>query len=211
MKKAHHRGFRVGITGGIGSGKSTVCRIFESLGIPVYDADYWAKWLLNHDKELKKAVTHIFGLEAYTQEGDYNTKFVAQSAFSNPEKLAALNAVAHPAVEKHSRAWHSDKTVAGYPYTIKEAALLVESGGHRYVDFLVVVTAPEQLRVQRVVERDNSTEAQVLARMQAQLPEIQKVALADGIIVNDGQHSLVQQVWKLHQLLLLRVGETTKS
>jgi dephospho-CoA kinase len=208
MKKDHQCGLRVGITGGIGSGKSTVCRIFESLGIPVYNADYWAKWLLSHDHVLKKSVIHIFGEEAYASNGDYDTQYVSRAVFSDPEKLSALNAVAHPAVEVHSRAWHSDKIKEGYPYTLKEAALLVESGGYKQIDFLIVVTAPEPLRIKRVIERDHTTEAQVRSRMQFQLPEMQKVMLADGIIVNDGQHSLVQQVWRLHHILLLRSQET---
>ncbi len=202
MKSIQQKSLRVGITGGIGSGKSTVCRIFESFGIPIYDADYWAKWLLNHDKALKTAVTKIFGPEAYTTNGDYNRPFIAQQAFSNPEKLAALNAVAHPAVEKHGLAWHEAKTAEGHPYTLKEAALMIESGSYQHLDCLIVVNAPEALRIERVMKRDNISEAQVRARMQHQLPEEEKVALADFVIVNDGQHSLVQQVWKLHQSLL---------
>lgn len=205
MKYDGHTGLRVGITGGIGSGKSTVCRIFESLGVPVYDADHWAKWLLNHDEALVQAVKNIFGPEAYTADGAYNRPLVAQVAFQSPEKLAALNAVAHPAVEQHSRRWHTQKTGEGHPYTLREAALMIESGSHQFLDYLIVVTAPETLRVERVMQRDGVTEAQVRARMRNQMPEAEKVALADAVIVNDGQHSLVQQVWKIHQNLLNRV------
>ena len=207
MKTDQHLGLRVGITGGIGSGKSTVCRIFESAGIPVYDADYWAKWLLNHETELKKEVAKIFGAGAYTTDGAYNRPFIAQEAFSNPEKLAALNAVAHPAVERHAQAWHAAKMEAGYPYTLKEAALLIESGSYKHLDFLIVVTAPEALRIERVMKRDGLNAAQVEARMRHQLPESEKVALADAVIVNDGAHSLVQQVWALHQELLLQTNK----
>ncbi len=202
MKSLQQKGLRVGITGGIGSGKSTVCRIFESLGIPIYDADYWAKWLLNHEPTLKLAVVKIFGSEAYTANGDYNRPFVAQQAFSDPAKLAALNAVAHPAVETHGRAWHTAKTSEGHPYTLKEAALMIESGSYQHLDFLIVVTAPEAIRIERVMKRDGTSEAQVRARMEHQLPEPEKLALADFVLVNDGEHSLVQQVWKLHQVLL---------
>jgi dephospho-CoA kinase len=202
MKNKKNAGFRVGITGGIGSGKSTVCRIFETLGIPVYDADFWAKWLLNHDSDLRKGVIKIFGEDAYSSAGEYDRTFVAKAAFGNPEKLAALNAIAHPAVEKHSRAWHEAKIAEGYPYTIKEAALIIESGGHQHLDYLIVVTAPEPLRIQRVLLRDGVTEDQVRARMAHQLPDSDKIALADAVIVNDGEHSLVQQVWKVHQKLL---------
>lgn len=199
-----HIGFRVGITGGIGSGKTTVCRIFESLGVPVYDADYWAKWLLNHDPALVKSVREIFGEGAYDASGAYDRAFVAREAFQNREKLLALNAVAHPAVEQHSRAWHAEQTKQGALYTLKEAALMIESGGHRHMDFLIVVSAPEEIRIQRVMERDGASEDQVRARMQHQMPAAEKEALADALIVNDGQHSLVQQVWQLHQILLER-------
>lgn len=208
MKKLSTSGFRVGITGGIGSGKSTVCRIFESLGVPVYDADYWAKWLLQHEPELIRGVTAIFGTQAYTADGAYNRAFVAKAAFSDPEKLLALNALAHPAVEKHSMSWHEEKTAQGSPYTIKEAALLIESGGHQHLDYLIVVSAPEALRIERVQRRDSVTAEQVRARLLHQLPEQDKTALADSVIVNDGQHSLVQQVWNLHQLLLRNASET---
>lgn len=207
MKNKQNKGLRVGITGGIGSGKSTVCRIFESLGVPVYDADYWAKWLLNHEPSLKSAVTEIFGPEAYTAEGEYNRPFVAKNAFANPEKLAALNAVAHPAVEAHGKAWHERKTSEGFAYTLKEAALMIESGSYKHLDFLIVVTAPETLRVERVMERDGIEEAQVRVRMKHQLPDQEKLALADFVVLNDGAHSLVRQVWDLHQLLLEKAGQ----
>ena len=144
----------------------------------------------------------IFGEEAYTPEGEYNRPFIANAAFSNPEKLAALNAVAHPAVEKHALAWHEARMAEGSPYTLKEAALLIESGSYKLLDFLIVVVAPETLRIERVMNRDGVTEDQVRARMQHQMPEEEKVALADGTIVNDGQHSLVKQVWDLHRRLM---------
>lgn len=202
MKSTQNNGLRVGITGGIGSGKSTICRIFESLGVPVYDADYWAKWLLNHNSALKSAVVKIFGPEAYDADGNYNRPWVAQQAFNNPEKLAALNAVAHPAVEEHARNWHEAKTRDGHPYTLKEAALMIESGSYKHLDFLIVVSAPEAVRIERVVKRDGVSEAQVRARMRHQLPEAEKLALADFVILNDGQNSLIRQVFKTHQALL---------
>jgi dephospho-CoA kinase len=202
MKSTKKKGLRVGITGGIGTGKSTVCRIFESLGVPVYDADYWARWLLSNDPALKSAIVEIFGPEAYSENGTYNRQLVAQQAFSNPEKLAALNAVAHPAVEAHARAWHEAKAAEGHPYTLKEAALMVESGSYKHLDCLIVISAPENLRIERVVKRDGISEAQVRARMQHQLPEQKKLDLADFIIVNDGQNSLIRQAWETHQSLL---------
>lgn len=194
---------RVGITGGIGSGKTTVCRIFEALGVPVYDADYWAKWLIVHDLEVRTAIVGLFGAEAYLPDGAYNRPFVAAIVFENPEKLAALNAAVHPAVERHSRAWHEQQARAGYPYTLKEAALMVESGSHRFLDALIVVTAPEEIRIRRVMERDGISEATVRARLRNQMPEAEKEALADFLIVNDGKHLIIPQVWVVHRSLLM--------
>ena len=194
---------RVGITGGIGSGKSTVCRIFhEALGIPIFYADIWAKKLLNFDPELRKGVTDIFGPQAYTPNDEYDRAFVAQIAFSDASKLAALNALVHPAVERESREWHDHQVELGFPYTLKEAALMVESGSHLKLDFMIVVIAPEALRIQRVVQRDKITEAQVEARIRGQLSEAEKVKLADFVIVNDGSQMLLPQVWEIHQAIL---------
>ncbi len=192
---------RVGITGGIGSGKTTVCRIFEALGVPVYDADYWAKWLIANDPEVRMALVALFGPEAYLPDGAYNRAFVAGIVFNNAEKLAALNAAVHPAVEQHSRAWHDRQALVGHPYTLREAALLVESGGYLLLDALIVVTAPEEIRVQRVMARDGIEAAAVRARIRNQMPEAEKIALANYLIVNDGQHLLIPQVWAVHRKL----------
>jgi dephospho-CoA kinase len=194
----HNRPFRIGITGGIGTGKTTVCKVFETLGIPVYYADYWAKWLIEHDTELVGDITALLGPDAY-QLGVYNRAYVAQIVFQDKAKLAALNALVHPAVERHSRAWHAQQTHV--PYTLKEAALMVESGSHRHLDGLVVVTAPEPLRIARVMARDGLEAAAVRARMANQLPETEKMELANWAIHNDGVQSIVPQVWALHQLL----------
>ena len=193
---------RVGVTGGIGSGKSTVCRIFQSLGVPVYDADTWAKWLIEHDPEVKSGILQLFGTEAYDASGAYQRAWVAGIVFQDASKLAALNALVHPAVECHSSAWHNEQAQNGAPYTIKEAALMIESGSHQYLDFLIVVTAPEAMRVQRAMQRDGISEAQVLSRMRNQLPEEEKVKLADFVVVNDGGQLLVPQVWQIHQALI---------
>ena len=193
---------RVGITGNIGSGKTTVCRMFEALGVPVYYADDAAKWLSAHDEEVKAAIIALLGPEAYTPEGAYNRAHVAQIVFGNKEKLAGLNAILHPAVEQHSQAWHAQQVQAlAPPYTLKEAALMIESGSYKHLDQLIVVTAPETLRLERVMARDGVAAEQVQARMQRQLAEAEKVKLADFIIVNDGAHLLAPQVWEIHQQL----------
>lgn len=202
---------RVGITGGIGSGKTMVCRLFAVLGIPIYDADYWAKWLIEHDPQVRKEVIALLGPEAYRPDGAYDRTYVARRVFADAALLAALNAVVHPAVERHSREWHEQQAQTGCPYTLKEAALLVESGSHRFLDALIVVTAPEAVRIRRVMARDGATEADVRARMQRQASEADKVALADFVIVNDGQHALIPQVWAVHQALLARARQSESS
>jgi len=194
---------RVGITGGIGSGKSTVCRIFhEALGIPIFYADIWAKKLVSFDPQLREGIVHILGSEAYTPDGEYNRPFVAKIAFSDPAKLAALNALVHPAVEAESLDWHEHQAELGFFYTLKEAALIVESGAHLKLDFLIVVIAPEDVRIRRGMERDGVTEEQVRARMNGQLTEKEKIKLADFVIVNDGSQMLIPQVWGVHQEVL---------
>ncbi|MBL7827570.1 MAG: dephospho-CoA kinase [Saprospiraceae bacterium] len=192
---------RVGITGGIGTGKTTVCKIFESLGVPVFYADECARYLLNHQPELVDAIKKLFGAAAYGSDGSYQRKYIAEVAFSNPEKLSALNALVHPAVEKEALLWHEQQLKKGVSYTIKEAALMLESQSHLALDFLIVVTAPESLRIKRVMQRDQATKAQVLARMNNQLPESEKIKIADAIIINDETHSLIRQVWDIHQAL----------
>lgn len=188
----------------MGSGKSTVCRIFAALGIPVYDADSRAKWLVQQDVDLKNGIVEIFGAAAYLPDGQYNRPWIAQTAFSQPEKLAALNALVHPAVEGDSSEWHQEQAEQGVPYTLREAALLIESGNHRLLDALIVVTAPEALRLQRVMQRDGLREEQVLARLSNQFPEAEKVRLADFVVVNDGEQLLVPQVLAIHRQLLAK-------
>ncbi len=197
-----HPALRVGITGGIGSGKTTVSQIFAALGIPVYDADRRAKWLIQHDAALKQGILKIFGEEAYLPDGSYNRPRVAAIAFSQPDKLAALNALVHPAVAQDSHDWHQAEAAAGAPYTLKEAALLIESGSHRWLDALIVVAAPEALRIARVMQRDGLTAEQVQARLANQLPETDKLRLAQHIIVNDGTQLLLPQVLATHRQLL---------
>ncbi len=198
---------RVGITGGIGSGKTTVCRIFEVLGIPVYDADYWAKWLITNDLSLKAAIIDLFGPSAYAADGSYNRSFVADLVFKNPDQLANLNAAVHPAVEAHSQAWHVEQSAKNVSYTLKEAALLIESNGHKLLDYLIVVAAPEPLRIARVMQRDGIPESAVRARLKNQLPQENKIDLADFLIQNDEKHLLIPQVWAIHQQLLTFAAE----
>ncbi|MFN8308574.1 MAG: dephospho-CoA kinase [Chitinophagales bacterium] len=192
---------KVGITGGIGSGKSTVCQIFERLGVPVYYADQRAKELMEDDRELVKAITMHFGNEMY-KDGKLQRAALAAIVFSDEHKLLLLNSLVHPAVFRDNQSWNEVLAKKNYPYTIKEAALLVETGSYQQLDKLIVITAPLEDRIKRVMARDGSTEDQVLARIKAQLPEEEKVKLADYVIVNDEVMNLVPQVAKIHTDLL---------
>lgn len=191
---------KVGITGGIGSGKTTVCRVFEQLGIPVYYADSRAKQLMVEDQSLKMGITELFGEKAYLPDGQLHRAHIAQQAFSQPSLLQQLNALVHPAVARDSERWH--KKQKDVPYTLKEAALLYESGSHKALDKIIAVTAPEALRIQRVVRRDDSNEAAVRARMDQQMPETEKAARADFVIYNDGKQLLLPQIQRIHQSLI---------
>ncbi len=193
---------KVGITGGIGSGKTLVCKLFETLGIPVYYADDRAKYLMTHNAELVAAIKASFGEEAYVN-GELNRAYLSEKVFNNPEALAQLNALVHPAVRKDTEQWQLQQ--ADKPYTLREAALLFESGSYKALDKIIVVTAPKSLRIARVMKRDGFTAEQVEARMKNQLPEEEKVAKADFIINNDEQHPLIEQVMALHQKLLMQV------
>jgi dephospho-CoA kinase len=190
---------KVGITGGIGSGKTTVCKIFETLGIPVYYADERAKWLMAHDEELKAAIIETFGSQAYTDDDSLNRVYLAEMVFGDEQQLQRLNALVHPAVGRDAEAWHERQRQA--PYTLKEAALLFESGSFRQLDKVITVFAPRELRLQRVMQRDGATQEQVEARMARQLPEEEKVRRADYVIYNDGRAPLVRQVWEIHLAL----------
>ena len=190
---------KVGITGGIGSGKTTVCKLFEKMDIPVYYADIEAKRLMNSDKELKQKIKELLGKEAYHRNGRLNRKYVASIVFNDKEKLDQLNALVHPAVGRDGKRWFAQQRSK---YAIKEAALLVENASYKQLDFLIVVTAPVEMRIKRVVKRDKSDYNDVKLRIANQLPEIQKKKVADFIIDNSGDVSLISQVWKIHRKLI---------
>lgn len=197
---------KVGITGGIGSGKTTVCRIFASLGIPVYNADQRAKWLMTNDPDLVTAIKKLFGPQAYYENGQLNRQYLSDIIFAEPEKRRQLNALVHPAVWKDGDHWN--ETHRDAPYTLKEAALFFESGGDKLVDKIIVVTAPEELRIKRVVRRDGTERASVQARMAAQMPQAEKVKRADFVIINDGARFLIPQVLQIHRQLLDRSNKS---
>jgi dephospho-CoA kinase len=186
---------RIGLTGGIGSGKSTVARIFEVLGIPVYYADLEAKRIMNEDEPLKEEVMRHFGKEAY-ENGQLNNKYLAAIVFNNREKLEQLNSLVHPATIRDAEQWMQKQKT---PYAIKEAALIFESHSQEYLDYVIGVSAPEPLRIHRTMQRDNVTREAVLARMGKQIQEIIKMRLCDFIVYNDEQQLLIPQVISLHE------------
>lgn len=193
---------RVGITGGIGSGKTTACKLFEKLGVPVYYADLRAKQLMEEDKKLKLSIVENFGSDAYLHNGTLNRVYLSSIVFGNEEKLQLLNSLVHPVVAADSESWNEVLAQNGFAYSLREAALLIETGSYRLLHKLIVVTAPEEERIQRVMMRDNVTKEQVQARINAQIPEREKVKLADFVIQNTDLISLAQQVQKIHEQLL---------
>jgi dephospho-CoA kinase len=187
---------KIGITGGIGSGKTTVSRIFEILGIPVFYADDAAKSVMHTDKLLAQSIKETFGSEAYDIQQQLNRKYLAEIVFKDEQKLAALNQLVHPAV---FRAFDSWLVLQKAPYILKEAALLFESGSYKLCDKNILVTAPEELKIKRVMERDGISAEQVRSRMSKQFTEEQGRKMADFIIVNDEHQLLIPQILKLHE------------
>jgi dephospho-CoA kinase len=187
---------KIGITGSIGSGKSTVTQIFATLGIPVYDADSRAKLLMVTSPALISQIKKLFGDDAYLSDGSLNRPHIAQQAFHNKQILTQLNALVHPAVFNDFDNWCAQQS--GVVYVIKEAALMFESDSYKQLDEVIVVTAPEALRIQRTITRDGITAEAVLARMKNQLTEEEKKQRAQYEIKNDEQHLLIPQVLKLH-------------
>lgn len=190
--------FTVGVTGGIGSGKSTVCRIFSVLGIPVFSSDGEGRRLLECDPAVREALLGAFGT-AVLVNGHTDRKALATLVFDDPEALARLNAIIHPAVRSAFAAWAAGQQA---PYVINEAAILVETGTYKQLDHLITVEAPEQQRIYRVVLRDGTTEQAVAARMRNQATDEERTHAADSILVNDGNSLLIPQVLAVHERLI---------
>jgi dephospho-CoA kinase len=188
---------KVGLTGGIGSGKSVVARIFTILGIPVFDADKEAKKIMETDRSLREVLITEFGPETYESD-KLNRPHLARIVFNNAERLDKLNALVHPVTIKAANDWMQTKQT---PYVVKEAALLFESGSSENLDYIIGVFAPVHVRIQRVIERDQLTREEVKARINRQIQDEIKMKLCDFILVNDEQHLLIPQVVELHRKL----------
>lgn len=189
---------KIGITGGIGSGKTFICQLFKVLGVPVYNADDEAKKLMNSDPRIRERLIAEFGDATY-KDNQLDRAFLASQVFSDKTKLDRLNSIVHPIVIQAAKDWADQQKSR---YSLKEAALLFESGSYKELDYTILVTAPLELRIERVMQRDDVTEQQVRERINKQLSDEEKLKLADFVIVNDGVTPLLPQVWTLHQKFL---------
>ncbi len=194
---------KIGITGGIGSGKSTVCRVFETLGIPVFYADDAAKRLMETDPVLTAGIRTLFGTAAYDAAGRLNRPHLSAAAFENAALLQQLNALVHPATIAHGRAWMAAQQA---PYALKEAALFFETGTNTEMDLMIGVAAPEALRIRRAMRRDGASQDAVEARLRKQLDADAKMRRCDFVIVNDDRSAVLPQVLAVHQQLLERAA-----
>lgn len=191
---------KIGLTGGMGSGKTTVCRMFEVLGIPVFYADETAKSLMKTDLLLKQNIIKGFGVDSYSDKGELNRKYISSLVFNNKLELDKLNAMVHPAVFRAFDSWVLKQTAS--PYVIKEAALLFESDSHKMCDQSVLIKSPEALRIQRIIKRDVTTQEEAKLRMIRQFSDERKEEMADHVILNDEQNLIIPQVLDLHQQFL---------
>jgi dephospho-CoA kinase len=189
---------RIGLTGGIGSGKTTVARIFQSLGIPVYSSDTEAKRLMRENKDIQQAITTALGADLF-QDGLPDTRKIASIVFQDKNALEKLNQIIHPATIEDAKRWMAQQQA---PYLIKESALLFESGAAEGLDLVIGVYAPKAVRIQRVMTREKIDREAVLARMRRQIDEGLKKRLCDRILYNEEQQPLLQQVLDLHQEFL---------
>ncbi|MEZ5054605.1 MAG: dephospho-CoA kinase [Chitinophagales bacterium] len=191
---------KVGITGGIGSGKTTVCAIFATLGVPIYYADDRAKELMVSDEHLIQSIQGLLGEQAYNADNTLNRPFIAQQVFKDKNLLQKLNAIVHPAVFKDKQIWY--ETHHSKKYTLYETAILFESGSYKMLDKIITVFAPREERIARTMKRDNLSREEVLSRMDKQIAEEEKMAKSDFIIYNDHSQPLIHQVLTIHQQLI---------
>jgi dephospho-CoA kinase len=192
----------IGLTGGIGSGKSTVAGMFRTLGIPVYESDARAKHLMHFDTGIRDKLIALFGPETYKADHELNRPWIASQVFSNPELLKQLNEVVHPAVFGDLIHWVNEAPQLKAPYLLQESALIFEEGLGKRLTSVILVVAPEDVRIDRVMARDGTSREDVLNRIKNQWPDDQKIPLADYIIYNDGERSLIDQVMDIHRMIL---------
>jgi len=197
---SERRPLLVGLTGGIGVGKSFCAKIFEWLAVPIYNSDIEAKKIMMEDVEVKEAIIKLCGPNSYGQDGALNRGHIASVIFADNRVLAQINAIVHPAVRSHFRKWSSDQTEV--KYVIQESALIFETGSYKSFDKIVVVDAPIHIRIERTISRDNSTEEQVRDRISKQYDQEEKVKLADFVLHNDGKQMIIPQILRVHSTIM---------
>lgn len=202
MDQPEPTSLQIGITGGIGSGKSIVCKLFSCLGISVYDADTRSKWLTNHDPEIRKRVVALLGSQAYDSTGEYNRPYVASVVFKDDAILKKLNGIIHPIVMQDTERWMSERK--NEPYVIKEAAIMKAAGDGNTLDYVIVVQAPVDLRIRRILQRDKRTEAEIRSIIERQVSDESRNAIADFVIQNDENAALLPQILTLHKKFMER-------
>jgi dephospho-CoA kinase len=192
---------KIGITGGIGSGKSIICKIFHELGVPIYYADEEAKKLVKEHPEIKNEIVKEFGSDTYSASGELERTKLSEIVFKNPDLLKKLNLIIHPRVKQHFLDWSAQ--FEDLPYVIKEAAIIFESGSYKHLDKVIMVYAPEELRIRRVLQREGMSEESIRERMKNQISEEEKIKKSDFIIYNDETRLIVPQILDLHQKINL--------
>jgi dephospho-CoA kinase len=191
---------KIGITGGIGSGKTTVCKVFELLGIPVFYADHVAKSIMQTDLQLKNEILIAFGPQSYSIDGLLNRSYISSIVFKDELQLRRLNSIVHPAVFRAFDQWIANHSDA--PYVLKEAALLFESESYKMCDLSILVISPEDIRIRRVIARDHISKDEIMLRMKRQFTDEQKMKFADQVLINDESCLLIPQILLLHQQFL---------
>ena len=190
----------VGISGGMGSGKSLVCQIFNLFGISVYHSDYHAKRLMQEDEMVKRKIIELLGNESYFNGKILNKKYIADKIFNDSDLLSKVNLIVHPAVKIDAEKWSNQLPIA-QPYYIRESAILFETGIYKHCNYNILVTSPETIRIERIKKRDSLTYEEIIIRLKQQWPEYRKLPLSDFQIVNDGANFLIPQVLKIHKIL----------
>ena len=196
----------IGITGGIGSGKSLISKIFSTMNIPIYDADSRAKYLINKDISLKNSIKKLLGNNAYTPTGEYNRVWVASQVFNNPDLLKQLNSIVHPCVHKNSHDWVKNYPKA--PFLLYEAALMKAAGDNNMFDKVIVVNAPINLRIKRIQARDKRSEQEIRDIIARQISDEDRLKIADYVIENDNKKPVLEQVLRLYEKILGGVNRT---
>lgn len=198
LKNVNKKPLLVGLTGGIGSGKSTIAKVFQSLGVPIFNSDLEAKKIINNDVEVINSITSVFG-NVY-QNGELDRIKIAEVVFNDKDALEKLNKIVHPKVAEYFEKWILENSNASI--LIKEAAILIESGAYKQMDKIILATASEDVRIKRVMNRDSVSKQKVLERMSAQLSDKEKLSFADFSIVNDNKEMVIPQVLEVYKSLI---------